>query len=41
MFAPASAVKTEVTAFQANKIDTKGDLCAGKVFLAERPARNQ
>ena len=41
MFAPANAVKTVATAFQANKIDTKADLCAGKVFLAERPARNQ
>ena len=41
MFAPANAVKTVATAFKANKIDTKADLCAGKVFLAERPARNQ
>ena len=41
MFAPANAVKTGVTVFQANENDTKVDLCAGKVFLAERPARNQ
>ncbi len=41
MFAPANAVKTEATAFQANKNDTKVELCAGKVFLAEKPARNQ
>ena len=36
-----NAMKTEATAFQANKNDTKVELCAGKVFLAERPARNQ
>ena len=41
MFAPANAVKTEATAFQANKNDTKVELCAGKVFLAEKPSRNQ
>ena len=40
MFAPANAMKTEATAFQANKNDTKVELCAGKVFLAEKPARN-
>ena len=41
MFAHANAVEAEATAFQANKNDTKVELCAGKVFLAERPARNQ
>ena len=33
-------MKTEATAFQANKNDTKVELCVGKVFLAEKPARN-
>ena len=30
----------QVTTFQANKNNTKANLCAGKVFLAEMPSRN-
>ena len=41
MFAPANALKVEATACRTENTDTKVALCAGKVFLAEKPARNQ